>query len=117
MQGKCDQVSEALPAGSVDRQQILGGKEPVVARQPHLATLRDRPAQDSESQGTGSAGGRRGVEEHPHVRALPGARDFQRGGNLSIGAHGVERSSVLLPLRVVEVADQKSAGVVRQHWI
>src|ERR1700730_17187356 len=57
------------------------------------------------------------VEENPDVRAVAGARTFQRGRDIQVTAGFPKRASVFAPPPFIEVDCQEETGLVLQHRI
>jgi hypothetical protein len=58
-------------------------------------------------QAPGITGGNTAGEEHPGVRAFPGARDFRRGRYAELDAGLHKRLRVVAPFRLVESTARK----------
>lgn len=76
-----------------------------------------RVADDGRSKSARVTRGDSRRKEHPHVRALAGARDLQRGRYAEVTAGLHEGPGITAPLGIVEVHRQEVATVVLQQGI
>ncbi len=56
-------------------------------------------------------------KENPDVTAAPGARAFEHGGDLPLGAGVKKRPHIVLPCRLVEIGGEQPARFVGEQWI
>ena len=104
-------------AQPADGHHVLGGEEPVVAGQVHPPAHGDRLAEQPAADLPGGGRWNRGGEEQPHVGALPGPGDLQRGGcpggsgGLEVGQRVQHRGGA------VEVGGQPATAVAVQQRI
>lgn len=96
---------------------VLIGEKAVVRIETDLGPTFHRFGEEVRSKPPGQGRGHRLLEEEPHVRALSGARSFERDRHGDTPARINECSHVFPPCRLVEVDNEEKTPLVRQERI